>query len=157
MKFNFEGSATELRMLLGGIMVPIEIEDEEEQEEIHEEETQPLPDPWGLVEPAIMKFIESAPDQRAGLAQYMFEAREHSPYVRAFRELDGIYHAVNMSLPSEISEEIQASFRVPGIEKVGAKEIAGCLIQLGSLYGMPEDLRPLPQLHEVDASAVSHG
>ena len=155
MKFNFEGSADELRILLGGIMVPIEIEDEEEESE--EVETEPAPDPWGLVEPMIMRFCSSSADQRAGLAQHMFELGEYSPYVRAFRALDGVYHAVRMSLPSEVPESIQASFRVPGIETVGPKEIADCLIQLGSFYGLPEDLRPLPQIHEVDTSVVSHG
>ncbi len=156
MKFNFEGSATELRILLGGIMVPIEIEDEEEEEE-EEEEVRFAPDPLGVVEPLITQFVASPPDERVKFAQYMFEGGEYSPCVRAFRELDGIYHAVNMSLPSEIPEEVQAKFRVPGIEKVTAKEIAHCLIQLGSFYGLPEDLRPLPQLHEVNSSEVSHG
>jgi len=156
MKFNFEGSATELRVLLGGIMVPLEIEDDEEkQEEIHEEELQPIPDPWGLVEPAITKFCSVHPDERPPLVQYLFEAREQSPYVHAFRALDGIHHAVRMSVVDPLPEDVQARFRVPGCEQVTAKHIADCLIQLGSLYGLPEDLRPLPALHEV--SEVSHG
>lgn len=158
MKFNFEGSADELRMLLGGIMVPIEIEDEDEdrdEETEDSEELQPVPDPWGIVEPVIVRFCELHPDERAGMAQFLFEAREQSPYVRAFRALDGIHHAVRMSLPQELSEDIQVRFRVPGIEVVTPKEIADCLIQLGSFYGLPEDLRPLPTLHEV--SEVRHG
>jgi len=154
MKFKFEGSADELRMILGGIMVPIEVEDDDEETE-DSEELQPIPDPWGLVEPAITKFCSLHPDERPPLVQYLFEAREHSPYVHAFRALDGIHHAVRMSVVDPLPEDVQARFRVPGCEQVTAKHIADCLIQLGSLYGLPEDLRPLPSLHEV--SEVSHG
>jgi len=148
MKFNFEGSAEELRLLLAGIMVPIEVEEEKEEEEEEEEEEDGhvIPDPWGLVEPVIARFVEIEPSERAGLAQYMFEARDESPYVRAFRELDGIHAAVRMSLTTPLPEEIQARFRVPGCSDVTVKEIADCLIQLGSFYGMPSDLRPLPSL-----------
>jgi hypothetical protein len=151
MKFNFEGSAEELRLLLGGIMVPIEIEEEEDDDETQEgEELQPVPDPWGHVEPMILKFCSVPPSARAGLAQYIFEGGELSPYVQSFRALDGIHPAVRMSLPDELSEDIQASFRVPGMTVVTHKEVADCLIQLGSFYGLPADLRPLPILHEIE-------
>lgn len=157
MKFNFKGTAQELRMLLGGIMVPIEIEDEEEEEEEEEddetqegEEAQKGPDPWGHVEPLIVEFCAMAPDDRAGLAQYLFEGGEHSPYVRSFRALDGIHPAVRMSLPDELPEDMQARFRVPGMTVVTHKEVADCLIQLGSFYGLPSDLRPLPILREIE-------
>lgn len=159
MKFRFEGRAGELLRLLGGIMVPIETEkedDETQESEEEEEELQPIPDPWGLVEPLIRRFVEAHNDQRVALVRYMFEAGEHSPYVHAFRALDGLYPAVRMSLPDNLSEDIQARFRVPGIAVVTPKEVADCLIQLGSFYGLPEDLRPLPALHEVDTE-VSHG
>lgn len=157
MKFQFEGTADELRLLLGNIMVPIEIEDDDELDDETEdgEETQPIPDPWGLVEPAITKFIEASPQERMGIAQYMFEAQEYSPYVHAFRALDGIHHAVRMSVTDPLPEDVQARFRVPGCEQVTAKHIADCMVQLGSFHGMPEDLRPLPSLHEV--SEVSNG
>ncbi len=151
MKFNFEGSVEELRLLLAGIMVPIEIEEEEDDDETQEgEELQPIPDPWGHVEPMILEFCSVPPSERANLAQHLFEGGEQSPYVRSFRALDGIHHAVRMSLPDELSEAIQASFRVPGMRVVGPKEVADCLIQLGSFYGLPEDLRPLPILHEIE-------
>lgn len=153
MKFNFKGTAQELRMLLGGIMVPIEIEEEEEDDETQEgdeEELQALPDPWGHVEPLILKFCTLPPTERAGLAQFLFEGGEYSPYVRSFRALDGIHHAVAMSLSDPLPEDIQQRFRVPGCDTVTTKHVADCLIQLGSLYGLPPDLRPLPMLHEIE-------
>ena len=149
MKFHFDGTLKELQTLLMGIMVPIEVEEEDD-----ETEDQPLEDPWGVVEPIIMQFLEAAPGERAAIAQYIFKDGDHSIYVRAFRALGGIYPAIRMSLTDPLPEAIQAKFRVPGCEAPTLQDVASCMIQLGSLCGLPDDLRPLPTLHEVD---VSHG
>lgn len=148
MKFHFDGTLKELQALLMGIMVPIEVEEEDD-----ETEDEPLGDPWGIVEPMITQFVEAAPGERAAIAQYIFQGGA-ADYIRAFRALGGIYPAMRMSLSDPLPEAIQAKFRVPGCETPTIQDVTACMIQLGSLYDLPEDLRPLPTLREVE---VSHG
>jgi hypothetical protein len=112
-------------------------------------------DPWGLVEPLIEQFVTIAPAGRAGLCQYMFAAQDNSPFVKAFRELGGIERAVKMTLPCSLDEEIMSKFRVPGLDTPQATDVAACLIQLGSFFGLPQDLRALPSFSDVDPTVLS--
>lgn len=112
-------------------------------------------DPWGVVEPLIEQFVRMAPEGRAGLCQYMFAAQDNSPIVKAFRQLGGIERAVTMTLPCSLDEEILSKFRVPGLDAPEPSDIAACLIQLGSFFGLPPDLRALPDFSAVDPTVLS--